>query len=69
MATNPVDTIIVLGAELGFLGLATLIAASNEGVGNIIMVFMIGLLLVFLIYHSAFTGALPKLFTLGVQGG
>lgn len=57
-----------LGLELFMLGIAAGVASISDEVGNIMVVFMVGLLLLWLMYHVAITNAIPNLFKM-VQGG
>jgi hypothetical protein len=56
--------ILGLGLELAMLGIATGIASTNDEVGNIMLVFMVGLFLLFMMHHTAFTKAIPNLFSM-----
>lgn len=53
-----------VGLELAMLGVAAGVANISEEVGNIMVVFMVGLLLLFLMHHYAFTKAIPNLFAM-----
>lgn len=64
VAANAGDVILGIGAEFLLLGIATGVASINDDVGNIMVVFMIGLLLLWLMYHVAITNAIPNLFKL-----
>jgi len=59
-----ITSYFTIGLELAMLGVATLVAASSEGTGQVLVVFMGGLLLLFFIYHTAFTKAIPNLFAM-----
>lgn len=60
MATpSSADSFLGLGAELLILGLATGVAGLSDDVGMIMVTFMIGLLLLWLIYHTRITNAIP----------
>lgn len=56
---NASDSFLGLGAELVILALATGIAGLSDDVGTIMVTFMIGLLILWLIYHTKITNALP----------
>lgn len=56
--------ILALGLELAMLGVATGVASISDDVGNIMVTFMAGLLILFLIHHTAFTKAIPNLFAM-----
>ena len=55
------NVILGIGLELFMLGVATGVASINDEVGSIVLVFMIGLLILWLMYHVAVTNALPNL--------
>jgi di/tricarboxylate transporter len=57
-------SILGIGLELAMLGVATGVAATSDEVGNIMVVFMIGLFLLFMMHHTAFTSAIPNLFAM-----
>jgi hypothetical protein len=57
-------SILGLGLELAGLGVAAGVASINDDVGNIMITFMGGLFLLFMIHHTAFTQAIPKLFSM-----
>jgi di/tricarboxylate transporter len=57
-------SILGLGLELAMLGVATGVASISDDVGNIMLVFMIGLFLLFMMHHTAFTSAIPNLFAM-----
>jgi hypothetical protein len=57
-------SILGVGLELAMLGVATGVASISDDVGNIMVVFMVGLFLMFMIHHSAFTKAIPNLFSM-----
>jgi hypothetical protein len=58
-APSSADSFLGLGAELVILGLATGIAGLSDDVGTIMLTFMIGLLMLWLIYHVKITNAIP----------
>jgi hypothetical protein len=63
MASNATssDVVLGLGVELLMLGIATGVAGVSDETGTMMVVFMLGLLLVWLIYHQTATRALPNL--------
>lgn len=61
-AATPANTFLGLGLELAMLGIATGVASVSDEVGSIMVVFMAGLVLLWLMYHTAVTSAVPKLF-------
>jgi hypothetical protein len=56
--------ILAVGLELAMLGVAAGVASISEEVGNIMLTFMVGLPILFLIHHTAFTKAIPNLFAM-----
>lgn len=46
------DTILVVGLELGAVGLFTLIAGISDDVGSIMVLFMIGLWIIYMVSNS-----------------
>jgi sorbitol-specific phosphotransferase system component IIC len=62
------DVVLGLGLEFVMLGIATGVASISDEVGGIMVVFMVGLLLLWLMYHVAITNAIPNLFKIA-QGG
>lgn len=69
MATQDAGNVILgIGLEFFMLGLATGVASISDDVGNIMVVFMVGLLILWLMYHVAITNAIPNLFKIA-QGG
>ncbi len=60
-APTQADSFLGLGAELLILGLATGVAGISDETGSIMLTFMIGLLLLWLIYHVKITNAIPTL--------
>jgi hypothetical protein len=66
MSTSSASTVILgLGAELLMLGIATGVASLDDEVGTMMLVFMGGLLLIWIIHHTAITNAIPNLLTMG----
>lgn len=63
------DILLTVGAEMFMVGLAAGLASINDEIGNIMVVFMVGLLIIWLMYHVAFTNAIPNLFKLGAGKG
>lgn len=55
-------TVLAVGAELLMLGIAAGVANTSDEVGTIIVVFMVGLLLIFIMTHTALTKAIPNIF-------
>jgi len=53
-----------LGLEGLMLGLATGLASISPEVGNIMVTFVVGLLILWLMYHVAITNAIPNLFAI-----
>lgn len=60
--------ILGVGLELAILGVATGIAAASDETGTIMITFMGGLMLLFLIHHTAFTKAIPNLLAMANTG-
>ena len=67
-APDASSAILGIGAELLMLGIATGIASINDDVGTIMLIFMIGLLLLWLMHHYAITNAIPNIFKLANKG-
>jgi hypothetical protein len=61
---NASTPILAVGLELAMLGVAAGVASIGDEVGNIMLTFMVGLLILFLIHHTAFTKAIPNLFAM-----
>jgi hypothetical protein len=59
--TDPGDIMLGLGVEFLMLGLATGVASISDDIGSMMVVFMAGLMLVWLMYHTTTTNALPNL--------
>jgi hypothetical protein len=57
--TSPSGSFLGLGAELIILALATMAAGISDDAGTTMVVFVVGLLLVWLIYHTKITNAIP----------
>lgn len=53
------DSFLGLGAELVILALAAGVAGISDDVGTIMVTFMIGLMMLWLIYHTQITNAIP----------
>ena len=51
-----------LGMELLMLGIATGVASISDDVGSIMVAFMAGLFLLWLMHHTKVTGAIPGIF-------
>lgn len=51
-----------LGMELLMLGIATGVASISDDIGSIMVVFMAGLFLLWLMHHAKVTGAIPGIF-------
>lgn len=64
MAVNAGDVMLGLGLELFMLGVATGVASISPEVGNIMVTFVVGLLIIWLMYHVAFTNSIPNLFAI-----
>lgn len=58
--TSPSGSILGLGAELIILALATGVAGISDDTGTMMVIFMVGLLLLWLIYHTKITNAIPN---------
>lgn len=61
---NVTTSILGVGLELLFLGVAAGVANTSDEVGNILLVFMIGILMIWLFHHTAITNAIPNLFNM-----
>lgn len=57
------DVYLGVGIELLMLGIATGIASISDEIGNIILVFMIGLVVLWIMYHAKVTKTIPLIFT------
>jgi hypothetical protein len=57
--TTASGSILGLGAELVILALATGVAGISDDTGSMMLVFMVGLMLLWLIYHTQITNAIP----------
>jgi hypothetical protein len=57
-------TILALGAEALMLGIAAGLANTSDEVGTILVIFMSGLLLIFIMTHIAITQAIPNIFAM-----
>ena len=55
------SALLGLGAELLILGLATGVAGISEETGSVMLAFMGGLLILWLMHHIAITNAIPAL--------
>jgi hypothetical protein len=62
MATDPgsSDTILAVGIELLGVGLLTVLAGASDEAGNIVVIFMIGLWLIFMITDSGVIAGLGR---------
>jgi hypothetical protein len=56
------DVFLGLGVELLMVGIATGVASISDDVGTIMVVFMAGLFLIWLMNHVAFTNTIPGIF-------
>lgn len=52
MNTSPTNTILAVGVELLGVGLLSLLAGASNEAGSIVVIFMLGLWLIFLITDS-----------------
>lgn len=66
--SSPANATLGLGVELLMLGLATGVASISDEVGTMMVVFMVGLLLLWLMYHTSVTNAIPNLLSLANKG-
>lgn len=57
------DEILVIGIELLGVGLLTLLAGASDEAGQIVVIFMIGLWLIWAITDSAALGRIGAVFT------
>lgn len=46
------DTVLTVGLELGAVGIFTLIAGTSDDVGSIVVLFMIGLWIIYMVSNS-----------------
>jgi hypothetical protein len=55
------DIVVTTAVELIGVGLLALLASANDQVGGVIVIFMVGILLIWLITHTAQLQKLPFL--------
>lgn len=61
-ASKETNAFLGLGMELLMLGIAAGVAGISDEVGSIMVVFMAGLVLLWLIYHAKITQTIPGIF-------
>jgi len=64
--SKPTGTLLGLGGEFLMLGLAVGVASISDETGSMMIVFMMGLGLIWIIHHTAITNAIPVILS---QGG
>lgn len=65
-AATPANAFLGLGGEFLMLGIATGVASISDETGTMMMVFVLGFLLMWVMYHTKVTNAIPNILS---QGG
>lgn len=69
MAANTGDVVLGLSVELLVLGLAVGVAGVSDDVGSIMVVFMIGVLIAWMMAHASVLRAIPNLLSYAKSKG
>jgi hypothetical protein len=57
---GPADTILLVGIELGAVGVFTLIGGASDEAGSVVILFMIGLWMIYLVSDGAVLASISR---------